>query len=364
MSAAGRRALLGCLLAAPAVLRAASAQQQQPPRPGAAAQAAPAGAPPTTGNTVSRANASAVGVIAGGLDGTYTRIAADLAAVLDDGENLRILPILGKGSMQNLADLLYLRNVDVAIVQSDVLAAAQAQRLFPGLERQVQYVAKLYEEEVHVYAKAGITEIADLAGQPVAMDNRGSGTAMTMGLLFQRLGIAVQPVHEPTVDAAEKLRRGEIAALCRVTGKPARFTGPLPEGARLLSIPLTDALLETYSPAEFTAADYPSLVPPGDPVETLAVGAVLAVYNHRTAERRDRVVRFQQALAAKFDQFLRPPRHPKWREVNLSAQIPGWTRFGAAAGAPPSPPRPGAGGPRPRRPTDPRLVEPIAPTQG
>lgn len=346
-----RRALLGGLLAAPALLRPASAQTSRAPQQG----------PPTTGNTAARANTSSVGVVAGGLDGTYTRIAADLAAVLDDGENLRVLPILGKGSMQNLADLLFLRNVDVAIVQSDVLAAAAAQRVFAGLDRQVQYLAKLYEEEVHVYALPGIGGIADLAGKPVAMDNRGSGTAVTTDLLFRRLGVPVQPVHEPTVDAAERLRRGEIAALCRVTGKPARFSGPLPDGVRLLPIPLTEALLETYAPAEFTSGDYPALVPSGEVVETLAVGAVLAVYNHQSAERRNRLVRFQEALAAKFDQFLRPPRHPKWREVNLAAQVPGWTRFGAAAAAPPR----GAGGQRqPRRAVDPRLVEPVPPQQG
>lgn len=345
-----RRALLCGLIAAPALLPRAASGQQPPPPP--ARGAPPQEQSPTTGNTAARANASAVGVIAGGLDGTYAHIAADLAAVLDDGDNLRILPILGKGSLQNLADLLHLRNVDVAVVQSDVLAAAAARRLFPGLERQVRYVAKLYEEEVHVYARPGIGRLADLAGQPVAMDHRASGTAMTMGLLFERLGVSVQPVHVPTVDGAERLRRGEVAALCRVVGKPARFIGPAPEGVRLLPVPLTYALMETYAPAEFTHADYPALVPPGEAVETVAVGAVLAVYNHQYAERRDRLLRFQRALAANFPLFLRPPRHPKWREVNLSAQVPGWTRFGAGAeppppGGTPPPPPPRRGPTRP-----------------
>jgi uncharacterized protein len=236
-------------------------------------------------------------------------------------------------------------------VQSDVLAAAAAQRLLPGLERQVQYVAKLYEEEIHVYAKPGIRNLADLAGQPVAMDHRSSGTAMTMNLLFGRLGIQVAPVHVPTVDGAERLRRGEIAALCRVIGKPARFIGPPPEGARLLPLPLTDALLDTYEPAEFTPQDYPAFVPDGETVETLAVGAVLAVYSHKPGERRDRLVRFQRALEAKFSEFLRPPRHPKWKEVNLSTQVPGWTRFNA-----PAPPAPGSSR-QPRRSTEPSRSE-------
>ena len=288
-----------------------------------------------TANSVAAANANVLGVISGGLDGTYTRFAADLAAVLDGVDGLRILPIIGKGSLQNLSDLLYLRGVDLAIVQSDVLAAAAQQKAFPGIEQQVQYITKLYDEEVHVFAGPGIEKLEDLAGKLVSMDNRGSGTAMTAMFLFSRLEIPVQPVFEATVDAAEKLRRGDIAAMVRVTGKPARFTTPLPEGARLLSVPLSGDLLETYLPAAFTQADYPALIPAGQTVETVAVGAVLAAYNHTNAERRDRLVRFSRALSLKFEAFMRPPRHPKWHEVSLTAGVPGWTRFGTQPQQPP-----------------------------
>ncbi len=322
-----RRQFLASLAAAAAGLACPAVASAQAP---AAASAA-------------AANANVIGVISGGLDGTYTRFAADLAAVLDGVDGLRILPIIGKGSFQNLSDLLYLRGVDLAIVQSDVLAAAAQQRTFGGLEQQVQYVAKLYDEEVHVFARPGVERLADLAGMLVSMDNRGSGTAMTATLLFSLLGIAVRPVYEPTVDATEKLRRGEIAAMVRITGKPARFTTPLPEGVRLLPVPLADALLETYSPAGFTAADYPAVVPAGETVETVAVGAVLAAYNHTNADRRERLVRFTRALALRYDAFLRPPRHPKWREVNLAATVPGWTRFGS------QPPRPQSQWPRRQR---------------
>src|SRR4028118_1645721 len=132
----------------------------------AAGLAAPASARAQSGsNTIARANTNVIGVISGGLDGTYTRFAADLAAVLDGVDGLRILPIIGKGSFQNLADLLYLRGVDLAIVQSDVLAAAAQQRTFAGLEQQVQYVAKLYDEEVPVFAAPGLARASRLAAQ-------------------------------------------------------------------------------------------------------------------------------------------------------------------------------------------------------
>ncbi|MDO9707676.1 TAXI family TRAP transporter solute-binding subunit [Paracraurococcus lichenis] len=303
---------------------------------GAAGPVRAQGAPPTLNALSQRANAGTVGIISGGPDGTYVRIAADLAAVLDDGEALRVLPILGKGSLQNIADILVLRGVDIGIVQSDVLAYARRERLLPGVDSLIQYVAKLYDEEVHVLAAPGIERIEDLAGKPVNVDVRGSGTAMTASLLFDTLGLRVEPRHDPQDTALEKLRQGQIAALVYVAGKPARlFNGiPADSGLHLLPVPATPALLETYLPAEFRRVDYPALVAEGATIETIAVGAVMAVYAWPVGtERHRKVARFVEAFTAKFPAFLQPPRHPKWREVNLAAQVPGWTRFAPAAGA-------------------------------
>jgi TRAP transporter TAXI family solute receptor len=286
--------------------------------------------PRSLAETTRDANAGTVGVISGGADGTYIRIAADLAAVLDEGEYLRVLPVIGKGSLQNISDLLYLRGIDIAIVQSDVLAAATRDRLFPGVGQLVQYIAKLYDEEVHVLARRDIERVEDLAGKPVNIDLSGSGTAMTASLVFGSLGVNVQAVHAPQDLALERLRRGEIAALVYVTGKPARlFSGVrAEEGLHLLSLPLAPALLQTYLPAPIEHADYPNLVPEGSPAQTVAVGAVLAVYAWKPgSERYGKLVRFQERFNRKFPDLLQPPRHPKWREVNLTAQVPGWTRF-------------------------------------
>lgn len=295
-----------------------------------------AAAQPAMPNSVSqlnamtaRANAGTVGLIAGGVDGTYIRIAADLAAVLDDSDQIRVVAMLGRGSVQNIADIMVLRGVDLGIVQSDVLAYVRRERQFPFVDRLVQYICKLYDEEVHILAGAGITSVQDLQGKAVNVDLNGSGTAMTASFLLGALGVTVEQRHDPQDVALERLRRGEIAALMYVAGKPARlFTSVRPnEGLRLLPVAAEPALLETYLPAEFNESDYPALVSPGG-VETLAVGAVLAVYGWPPgSERHRKVSRFVQALTANFDSFLRPPRHPKWLEVNLSATVPGWTRF-------------------------------------
>ena len=62
-----------------------------------------------------RINRGTVGIISGGVAGTYVRVASDLANVLDKGDDLRVLAVLGKGSVQNIDDLLYLRGIDIAI---------------------------------------------------------------------------------------------------------------------------------------------------------------------------------------------------------------------------------------------------------
>jgi uncharacterized protein len=284
-------------------------------------------------NSTAQANAGTVGIISGGVDGTYIRIASDLAAVLDDGDRPRVLPLVGKGSLQNVADILFLRGIDIGIVQSDVLAFLKRRQTYPGIDQSIQYITKLYDEEVHVLARRDIGKLADLAGNVVNVDVNGSGTSMTASVLFESLGIQVQFANDDQNAALEKLRKGEIAAIVYVSGKPARlFTGVNADsGLHLLPVPITKPLLETYLPAQFTHADYPQLVADDAPVDTIAVGSVMAVFAWQPpSERFKKVARFVDAFFGKFDRFQQPPRHPKWKDVNLAAQVPGWTRFAPA----------------------------------
>jgi TRAP-type uncharacterized transport system substrate-binding protein len=253
--------------------------------------------------------------------------------VLDDGDRLRVIAIIGRGSLQNLSDILFLRGIDIGIVQSDALAYARRQQMFPGLDQQVHYISKLYNEEVHLLAGPDIRRVEDLADRPVNVDVSGSGTAMTSSVLFESLGIPVRMVNDVQDTALEKLRRGEIAAMVYVAGKPARLFSSVQPGSSLhfVPLPLVPALLDTYLPAELAAAQYPALVPDGAPVETIAVGAVMAAYAWQPGtDRHRKVTGFVDAFFSNFDNFLRPPRHPKWREVNLGARVPGWTRLRAA----------------------------------
>jgi uncharacterized protein len=277
-------------------------------------------------------NEGTVGIISGGVTGTYIRIATDLADALDSGYELRILPIVGKGSVRNIEDLLLLRGIDVAIVQSDVLDFYKRADLVPNIEGKIHYIAKLYNEEVHVLAKSEYRAIDDLVGKRVNFGTEGSGTFMTAGIVFDSLGIDVDITTHPEPIALERLRAGTIDALVFVGGRPLKLIEEVgrQEGLHLLAIP-PERIEAAYLPSELTADAYPDLIDPGDPVQTVAVGAVLAAYNWPDDHPRGRKLnRFIQRFFADFNLLLEPPFHPKWREVDLTAQVPGWQRTTAA----------------------------------
>ena len=283
-------------------------------------------------NVVEQVNQGTVGIIAGGIDGTSMQAASDLASVLDNGDVLRVLPIQGKGSVQAITDILYLRGIDIGIVQSDALVFAQQEK-FPELSRLIHYIARLYNEEFHILAREDVASIVDLRGKRVNFGAPGSGTEMTASIVFDALDIEVEQTAFDHALALQMLRGGEIDALLYVVGKPARlFENIKPgEGLHLVPVDYTPELLDTYLPSRFTDADYPGLVQAGGQIDTLAVGAVMAVYNwDRESYRRTKVARFVDAFFSHLEALQEPPRHPKWREVNLTAQLPGWTRFGPA----------------------------------
>jgi len=124
-----------------------------------------------------------------------------------------------------------------------------------------------------------------------------------------------------------------VAALIRVVGKPIDFFAKIPASAGLHFVPLpfSKAFADYYTLGELTSQEYPGLVPAGETVDTIAVPSVLAVFNWpKNTDRYRRVQRFVEALYTKWDQFLLAPRHPKWKEVNLAATVPGWGRWAPA----------------------------------
>lgn len=280
-----------------------------------------------------RKNAWTVGIVGGLLSGSYMRFADEMASALNDGDNLRILPIVSYGAASNLDDLLYLQGVDAAITQSDVFEYFKTERKTPNLERRVQYVIRLPISELHILARDDVQSLEDLRGKRVNFGPAGTGASLTGTIVFQRLGINVQQVLIDQPTALQKLRSGEVDAIARVVMKPIDFFAKIPanSGLHLVNIPFTKQFEDLYTLGEFTKADYPNLLDGKDRIDTIAVPAVLAVYNWpKKTDRYRKVERFVQYLFNRWDKFQHPPYHPKWRDINLAATVPGWTRFSVA----------------------------------
>lgn len=278
-------------------------------------------------------NAWTVGIVGGLLSGTYMRFVDEMASVLNDGDNLRILPIVSYGAASNLDDLLYLKGVDAAVTQSDVFEYFKTQRKTPNLERRVQYVIRLPISELHILARNDVQSLEDLRGKKVNFGPAGTGASLTGTIVFQRLGINVDQVMIDQPTALQKLQSGQVDAIARVIPKPIDFFGKIPQssGLHLVNIPFTKTFEDLYTLGEFTKQDYPNLLQGQDRIDTIAVPAVLAVFNWpRNTDRYNRVERFIEYLFSRWDSLQHPPYHPKWRDVNLAATVPGWTRFSVA----------------------------------
>jgi uncharacterized protein len=283
-------------------------------------------------------NENTIGLISGSpnSDDTYLQMAYDLADVLNDDDNLRILPIAGIGGPRNIRDVRYLRGVDIGLTQTSILNSYRRSNERMGhFDDKIVYIAKLFNEEVHLVARSNITSIEQLRGLKVNLDAKGSGTSYSMRDLFKTLGIDVEEVSMSQFEAFEKVKSGEIAATALIAGKPVRSMLKLTRNDALHFVPIPYAaqLRDDYLPATLTHDDYPELVASGETaVDTVAVGAVLIAYNwpKTNVDRYRRVQRFVDAFFPKIAEFQQPPRHPKWREVNISATLPGWNRFEAA----------------------------------
>ena len=278
-------------------------------------------------------NRGVVELEASSAEGISVRIAQDLARLVDNGATRRLVPVVGKGSLQTLLDLRYLRGVDMAILQTDVFSYAKEQKVLPDADSLFTYITKLYNEEFHLLAGPGITDISALANRKVNFDLPGSGTAITATRVFNLFKIPVAVVNDDQEVALEKLRRGEIAALAFVAAKPAPLFARLrgDEQLHFLSVPINTGAADVYVPARLTAEDYPNLLLSNRSVETLAVGNVLAVAELRQLRERDHnVANFVDVFFTELQSLLKPGHHPKWKEVNISAELEGWRRYGPA----------------------------------
>ena len=275
-------------------------------------------------------NANTVTLITGTIGGTYVQIGADLASVLDDGNKLRVLPIVGRGSVQSVADILFLQGVDLGIVRADTLDYLEKKGFAKDIKRQFTYVTKLYNEEMTIIAPKSTRTLKDLEGKTVSVDLPNGGTFVTALTVAERVGLKANFVYIEQRIAMEKLKKGEIDAVVVVGGKPYKSVSGFTNDGRfhLVTVDYEKPLQGDYLPASLTAKDYPNLIAEGETVDTIAVPAVLAAYNWAPgSERYRKLSQFVEAFFTKFPAFQNAPFHPKWKEVSLAAPLSGWTRL-------------------------------------
>lgn len=292
-------------------------------------QRAPTAIDSGEGGTVAKVNNWTVGLAGGLPEGTFLRFAAEIARNVNDPENLRVLPVVTQGATNNVKDLLYLKGIDVAITNADVLEHFKTVERIPNIDKRINFISEMAITEVHLVVRPEINSIKDLEGKKVSFHVRGAGSSTTAPIVFKRLGINVDPVYINNSIALEKMKTGEIAGFVNNGSKPqdllTKFKND--QGFKLLPIPF-DRFDEYYVPAVLTSEDYPNFIKPGEKVETLGVQMVLAVYNWPSSnDRFRRVQRFIENYFQRFEGLHKPPYHPKWKSVNLAANVPGWTRY-------------------------------------
>jgi uncharacterized protein len=270
-------------------------------------------------------NTGLLGIVSEGTD--YT---VDLALSLaSEQTGFRLLPIAGTGALQNAKDVMFARGIDFGIVQTDVLDEIKRNPPFPSVEKYLQYVTKLYDQDLHVLAGPDIQSIGDLRAKKVNFGLRDSGTYTTATTIFNALGVEPDVTTLPHPLALDKLRRGEISALVYVATKPSRLFQDIRPDENLHFLPIRGDLPSNYTTIIITSDDYPELVSKDAPVNTVAVGTVLVAYHWPTkSERYQRINRFVQAFFVHLNDIK--GRRPKWRDFDITSSVSGWNRFPAA----------------------------------
>ncbi|ACA15838.1 TRAP-type uncharacterized transport system periplasmic component-like protein [Methylobacterium sp. 4-46] len=273
--------------------------------------------------------------------GTDQWIASDISAVIADGQEtgprgemaLRVAVTVGMGGIQDIRDLLTKPDVDMAIVPAVLFDFVRNTQVSNVVSQKIAYIVPLYKEELHIIAGHSIQNIADLSGKAVNLGVSGGATDILGRELLNKMNIRFWPVNISQQDALEKIRAGELAATLTIEGKPLSWLSEYKRDAGFHLVPISTSLVadDIYSPAVFTDGDYPNLIAPGSAIDTVAVLAVLLAYDWpERSSRRLLLQNFVHKFFSHFAELATVPNHPKWKEVNLSAVVQGWRRFGPA----------------------------------
>src|SRR3984893_1759418 len=264
-----------------------------------------------------QANDIAVTVVVSGISCTCARFTEDIRNVVNDlGPNgIRVLPVLGVGGLQNVNDVLFLKNIDMAVVDEDNLRLLKKKDpvLYAYIEQRVYYITKLYNSEFHVLARNDIKTYEDLRGKKVNFNLKDSQTEVTAEIVFQMLNIDVERSNYDNDEAIKRLRNGEISAMIILSGAPQAALVKLTSEDGMHFLPLdeqsvpghnVEAILNHYMPITLTHDEYPALIPQGTSVPTIGNRALLVTYAWpENSPRYNRLTKFVHEFFDRIDQI-------------------------------------------------------------
>jgi len=271
--------------------------------------------------------AQEMGIITGGEKGTYYQFGLNLAELVKPS-GIKLSVANSSGSVENIYAVYRRPRTQLGIVQADVLAFVAKVQTDPVLKRiakKIKMVFPLYNEEIHLLGRRDITDFDDLAGKRVAIGQEGSGTYLTVRLLFEISDVTPrETVAIGTDDAVAQLKEGKIDAMFYVAGLPVKlFTENVSQGDGLALIPIMNkSILEFYPSTVIPANTYTWQ---SEPVNTVAVKAVLVSFDFRRnhCENVGKLARILYDNLA----WLRENGHPKWKFVDLEYPLKGWEQY-------------------------------------
>jgi len=285
--------------------------------------------------TESAHDKNTIGIVTSDPNGTEFAAASEIATLIATGQEtgphgevaLHVVPMDGDGGVQNIRDVLTLAEADMSIVPVALLNRAPAALGLGNVRQRIVYIAPLYEEEFHVVAPWTIRNISDLAGKTVNLGKKNSAVAVLGSEIFERLGLKVNVVYLDQSDAMSAMRTGEIAADLMLASKPVGSLASYHWDFHIVAIPYLP-VLKDFLPATLTHDDYPDLILRGQGIDTIATRSVLIAYNWPKGSDRYRLLDlFVRTLFSRFLELQTGTHHPQWREVNLAATLPSWSRF-------------------------------------
>ena len=248
---------------------------------------------------------------------------------MNESNQVHVLPIVTRGPTENVNDLLYLKGVDLAIINTDSLEDYKMQ--VPQIQQRIVSIINLFPSDLHIFVRPEIQSLADLAGKKVNFNTPGTAAAYSGPPIFSRLGLPSTRCSSRTPSPGQ-LRRGDIAAVVFITSKPvdAFVKGKWDVGFKFLPVEFGPKFSDYYVASSLESADYPDLIAKGERIATIAV----PTFSHRTTGGRRRRVIVGSTLRGR---ILQPDRQIEvaWIRSEMERHRPedGCARHGRARAA-------------------------------